>query len=512
MPGSHRWKSWKAGRFPALIAAAALGLRPQAACADADADLLRELRQQMRQMQQQMNQIEQKIEQVERRKGIRPAVAASPEASAQTPAPGASPAGSAVSSPAATASAPAATGTASTAGASATTAAASAASAAPPSQLPPWLHGQPLTVASAGSSYMNISFDTIVDAGTSTDSHVHQLQLGDHDPDQRGFSLRNAELAVDGAVDPYFKAFANVVFKLDDGNETEVELEEAYGLSTSLPWNLQVKAGQYFAEFGRQNSVHPHAWAFVDEPLIMGRVLGGDGLRNVGARVSWLAPTPFYTELFLSIFNGEGGTAFSFRDSENTYGRRPVDRSIHAFSDLLFVPRIATSFDLTDTQTLVFGASGAFGPNDSGHHTDTEIYGTDLYWKWRPVRAQQGFPFVSSQTELMLRRYEAAEDLSAALPHQMLEDYGGYSQLLWGFRMNWVAGLRGEYVTANNRSFDVDERGHRTRISPNITWYPTEFSKLRLQYNYDHGQAFGDEHSVWLQAEFTLGAHGAHKF
>src|SRR4029079_19260555 len=147
------------------------------------------------------------------------------------------------------------------------------------SQLPPWLHGQPLTVASAGSSYMNISFDTIVDAGTSTDSHVHELQLGDHDPDQRGFSLRNAELSLDGAVDPYFKGFANVVFKLDHGNETEVELEEAYLMTTSLPWNLQVKAGQFFAEFGRQNSSHPHTWAFVAEPLIMGRVLGGDGRR-----------------------------------------------------------------------------------------------------------------------------------------------------------------------------------------------------------------------------------------
>ena len=49
-------------------------------------------------------------------------------------------------------------------------------------------------------------------------------------------------------------------------------------------------------------------------------------------------------------------------------------------------------------------------------------------------------------------------------------------------------------------------------VSPNLTWYPTEFSKLRLQYNYDYGQEFGSENSIWLQAEFLLGAHGAHKF
>ena len=55
-------------------------------------------------------------------------------------------------------------------------------------------------------------------------------------------------------------------------------------------------------------------------------------------------------------------------------------------------------------------------------------------------------------------------------------------------------------------------RADRTRISPNLTWYPTEFSKLRLQYNLDDRQDLGVDHSVWLQFEFILGAHAAHKF
>ncbi len=490
----------------ALLCAAAWW--PLPAHAQVDAAVVEALKRQMQQMQQQMQQMQHRIGELEAEKK-----SAAGRAGTNPVASGKAPCAAAAAAIVATPAAPTANG------AGAPAIAASAAASAPPAAASaqtladkPWLHGGPMTIASAGSAYMNLSFDTIVDAGTSTDSNVTQLQLGDHDPDQRGFSLRNAELALDGAVDPYFKMFANVVFKLDDGNETEVELEEAYGLTTSLPGNLQIKGGQYFAEFGRQNAIHPHAWAFVDEPLIMGRVLGGDGLRNVGARVSWLLPTPFYSEVFVSIFNGEGGTAFSFRDSDNTYGRAPVDRKIHGFDDLLFVPRVATSFDLTDTQTIVLGASGAFGPNDSGSSTDTRIYGGDLYWKWRPVRAQQGFPFVASQTEVMVRNYEAGADPVAALPRTTLDDYGFYSQLLWGFRLNWVAALRGEYVTANDRNLDLDQRGERTRVSPNLTWYPTEFSKLRVQYNYDHGEAFGNEHSVWLQAELVLGAHGAHKF
>jgi len=133
------------------------------------------------------------------------------------------------------------------------------AAAPPPATSPAWSPAQSLTIARAGSAYMNISFDTLMDVGGSTASDPsRELQLGDHDPIKRGFSLRNAEIAVDGAVDPYFKGFGNIVLKLDKNNVTDIELEEAYLLTTSLPGNLQVKAGQFFAAFGRQNPQHPH--------------------------------------------------------------------------------------------------------------------------------------------------------------------------------------------------------------------------------------------------------------
>src|ERR1043166_5163983 len=223
---------------------------------------------------------------------------------------------------------------------------------APPSAAAPvspeWSPEQPLTVMRAGSAYMNISFDALAAAGWSTAHDPSaQLQLGDHDPVQRGFSLRNAEIALDGAVDPYFKGFANIVFKLDSHNETEVELEEAYLQSTSLPANLQLKAGQFFAGFGRQNPQHPHQWAFVDEPLILSRAFGPDGLRNVGAQLSWLLPTPFYTEAFLGVYNGQGGTAFGFSNPgepdalglDRFHGRATTDRELRGAGDMLYVPR-----------------------------------------------------------------------------------------------------------------------------------------------------------------------------
>jgi type II secretory pathway pseudopilin PulG len=388
-----------------------------------------------------------------------------------------------------------------------------------------WSAAQPLTVARAGSAYMNISFDALMDVGGSTASDPSkQLELGDHDPINNGFSLRNAEIAVDGAVDPYFKGFGNIVLKLDQNNETEIELEEAYLLSESLPANLQLKGGQFFAAFGRQNAQHPHQWAFVDEPIILNRTLGPDGLRNIGAQLSWLAPLAFFTELSLGVFNGQGGTAFSFRNPgvadtngvQRVHGRATTDQSLGGVGDMLFTPRLSSSFDLTDHQTLVLGVSGAFGPNDTGSDKHTEIYGADIYWKWKPANANAGFPFVSWQTEALYQRFAAGADPTAPtpLPSEMLRDWGFYSQVLWGFKERWVAGLRGEYADGNRGAFDPSDiyRNQRTRISPVLTFYPSEFSKIRLQYNYDHGALVGDQHSVWLQMEFLLGAHGAHKF
>jgi hypothetical protein len=378
------------------------------------------------------------------------------------------------------------------------------------------------TMGRAGSTYMNMSFDVLANAGWSSTPDVETMQPGGHDPSQRGFSLRNAELALDGAVDPYFKGFANIVLMTDADEETGIELEEAYALSSNLPGGLQLKAGRFFTEFGRQNNQHPHSWAFVDQPLVLNRMFGEDGLRQNGARVSWLVPTEHYTEFTLGVFNGQGSDAYSFRYTGETgvdgvdriYGRATTARNLSSAGDFLFVPRLASSFDLTDSQTLVLGTSAALGPNDTGEDARTIIYGVDAFWKWKPANADGGWPFVTWQTEAIGRHFEAGEDSAAGLPAETLHDWGLYSQVQWGFAQRWALGLRGEYVTGDTSVSEEanEERPTEARASPNVTWYPTEFSKLRLQYNRmwrEHGQ---EDDAVWLQMEFMLGAHAAHKF
>ncbi len=380
---------------------------------------------------------------------------------------------------------------------------------------------QPIGIGS-GKNYMNISFDGLFALAGSSTRNLNRIEVGDHDPMQRGFNARNIELALDGAVDPYFEGFANIVFKLDNDNQTDVEVEEAFLQTTSLPFNLQVKGGQFFAAFGRINPTHPHTWDFADYPIVAGRFLGPDGLRGVGTQISWIAPVPWYSQLSLGVQNGRGETGYSFRnpgDDGMFFGRRTTDREIRGLEDFVWIPRWENSVDLSPTQVVLAGISGAFGSNETGGNARTQIYGADLLYKWKSEKAEGGFPFVKWQTEFMYRRFEAGRGVNESFPvAETFNDWGLYSQVLWGFKKGWVAGIRGDYYDAEDSRFTNDlDRQSRSRISANLTWYPTEFSKIRLQYNHDFLEdtfflAGRDVDSVFLQFEFILGAHGAHKF
>ena len=275
----------------------------------------------------------------------------------------------------------------------------------------------------AAGGYMNIGFVSLIDAGWSSEKDVGSLQPGDHDPKVRGFTIPNTELTFDGAVDPYFKGFANLVFKIDSEGETGVELEEAYLLTSSLPYNLQIKAGQFFTEFGRQNPQHPHSWAFVDQPLILNRMFGPDGLRGQGLRLSWLLPTSFYTEAMVSVANSQrrNDVELPQRGVERVPRRcRCRARSGRPWRHAHRAARSRLRSTSSGTQTLLLGASAAFGPNNSGPSARTKIYGVDAYWKWKPEAAQAGFPFLSLQGEALVRRYDAAERNLADAPDVIL--------------------------------------------------------------------------------------------
>jgi hypothetical protein len=306
-------------------------------------------------------------------------------------------------------------------------------------------------------------------------------------------------------------------------------------------------------DFGRINPVHAHAWQWVDQPLINTRMFGGEGLRSAGASLSWLTPLPWFSELVFGIQNADAGDlTYSFNNDGTGVGGRPaVDTDVVNFKDMVYHARSASSWDLSREVTAVLGFSGLFGSNATGSDGVTFIYGTDLTVKWLPQDNFRGWPFVLWQTELMKRDFtadkyvagtapeeedgvdhghghddESGDDemVDVDLPSDILRDWGGYSQVLWGFRFPWAAGMRFEYASGHERSFIDGElgsrqrdplRGDRFRFSPLLVYHPTHFSRLRLQYNLDHAKFLGGDdlaHSVWFSAEVLYGDHPSHDY
>jgi len=369
------------------------------------------------------------------------------------------------------------------------------------------------TVAS-NNDLLKIGLSGLFSSGYSSvnDEALESLQAGGHDPNRNGFNVQNVELSVISTVDPYFDAQANIIFLIDQEGETVVELEEAFFTSRALSAGLQVKGGQYYTEFGRFNPQHPHQWSFVDQPIVISRLFGGDGLRSQGARVAWLMPTDWYSEIYFGAqnANGETVTSFLFEEGEDIAGHILGEKRARSFNDALLSFRWLNSFDFSDNSSLNFGISGLSGPNSSGTNNDTSIYGVDAYFKWQPDYVQRGYPFVSWHTEWLTRRYEAGENIE----REILKDTGFFSQVLWGFQTGWELGLRFEKSDSNGDDIFDPFRNDRERISTNLTWRLSEYSKLRLQYNRDWADHLEENtaDSLILQMEFSLGSHMAHKF
>jgi hypothetical protein len=427
-------------------------------------------------------------------------------------------------------------------------AAARNAAAQPAAARPPVAAG-PLVDVPAGAGggarfqLLDVSVDVLSSVGFSSveDDDIALLQAGGHDPARRGFNLTNLELSLLGAVDPYLDAEVHLIYFLDAEGESNFELEEAFITSRRLPFGLeesgfQVEFGEMFTEFGRINPQHPHAWDWQDQPVVLSRFFGPDGMRGIGTRVGWLLPVPWFSELHAGVQNAQGETMRSFLSSEEAFEEQPIggrpfaSDGTRSLNDMVYLLRWLNGFELGEDWAGQVGASGLYGPNATGSDGRTYLYGADWLLKWAPARSDRGWPFVKIEGEIARRHYEADSffdpDTLVRFGHETFTDWGTFLQLLWGFRRGWSVGVRGEYATGNDDVYAPDSafatrsedpfRGNRLRVSPLLVFQPSEFSRFRLQYNADNAEFLmggrDTAHSFWLGLEFLIGQHPAHRF
>jgi hypothetical protein len=94
---------------------------------------------------------------------------------------------------------------------------------------------------------------------------------------------------------------------------------------------------------------------------------------------------------------------------------------------------------------------------------------------------------------------------------------GAYAQVVYGIGPRWTVAGRVDAAGLRNHAVGitgVSDGAAATRYSTNVTFNPTEFSRLRAQYNYarDPGSSRTGFHQVYVQFQMSLGVHGAHTF
>jgi len=101
-----------------------------------------------------------------------------------------------------------------------------------------------------------------------------------------------------------------------------------------------------------------------------------------------------------------------------------------------------------------------------------------------------------------------------------VSDVSGYLYLFWRFAQRWGTAVRYELGTAardadGKTGDDLDPEWVRARhrAALDLTFWPTEFSRLRAQGGVDRPRWLDQPiWSAFLSIELSVGAHGAHKF
>ena len=196
----------------------------------------------------------------------------------------------------------------------------------------------------------------------------------------------------------------------------------------------------------------------------------------------------------------------------------------------LWVAYVKTSFDIGNG-TLLAGVSMAQGDSRMNHLEDEEsphayegentLYGVDMTYKYY-LAADNA---ITWQSEYIYREMDgskyvanpAGEWMNVALKK---EQAGFYTELIYQHDKNYRAGLRYSAInqndiTANGKA--VAQPDDMYVASAMLEYNPSEFSRIRLQYNhnsslYDEEGHKNNKNEFIVQFNYAIGAHGAHSF
>lgn len=345
------------------------------------------------------------------------------------------------------------------------------------------------------------------------------------------FETPSMELFVDGYLNPYSRATANIAYE-----EGEFSAEELYAqILRGLPLDMQIKVGKYLVGFGKLNTFHPHAWHFIERPLFHQIFFGEGGFNDIGVNLSFILPIEsFYTNLDVGIFKGDAiakTEALDPKDAQsliNLRGNSPI-----------FVGRLSSFFDLDDYTNLEVGLSSSYGAHakmdfntlgDSTANLENKSLkyfygGIDFKLKYKP----DSYTALTIQGEGLINNRQVFRqgDVEMNIPVEKAEkinSFGGFifidylfsKQFSIGAKYDFTYGIIGDKPSP--ASLSNDDKNKTQGISSWFGYYPIEetlafrLGVQNLSFKYDDGTSRDSEAKVMLQMLFSLGPHKAHPF
>ncbi len=279
------------------------------------------------------------------------------------------------------------------------------------------------------------------------------------------------EFAFQSALDPYS---STKIFLA--ASEEEVEIEEGYIYWTGLPGRLRLDAGKFRQQVGDLNRWHGHALPETEYPLVYQRFLSEEGLAGVGLSL--------YTALPFSLAGATHEVWLQGTSVES-------DPLLGADRSLLFLGRLQNFWQLNRSTYAQVGVTGFGGDSDDDFKSRT--VGLDFRMTYRPPEAATRRDITFRAEGYRLR----ATDLGATTNR-----YGAFLDLSARTSRRWIFGARYDHVEAPRGPEDTE-----WRITPNITWWQSEFVYLRLEGEHRNTELEGSRNMLTLQAVWAMGPH-----
>ena len=355
---------------------------------------------------------------------------------------------------------------------------------------------------SAGSStnLLNPAVTVFLDTGGSISSRGNNKALN-------RFNLREAEIDFRAAVAPFADGVLIIAIEEEieslSGGEVEIDrvfaLEEGYIDFHTLPGDLSLRIGKFRNAFGVNNLLHTHDLPQVTRPLVVTKFLGPEGLNTTGVSLSWLVPNVWdkYIELRAEIVNADGGEEAPLLGGPNA--ENPAALAHVKLFD-----------DVGANGTLEIGASYLFARTSDDADFDGHTFGLDATYQWiDPDPAK--FRSLIWQSEL----FWSHNDIDRGPFRSLRNDaFGFYTFGQYQFHRDWYAGLRADYSEfPNSESRGLDDWDFA--LSPYVSWYITEFLRLRGEYQHRIFKIDNDrrsEEALFLQLTFVFGSHPPHPY